>query len=103
MGTWILWAAMLLLQNASFTLVSRARNSSSILFHAAAAVGSNGVFILTQLVALDKLMNVLKNPTPKSVSIIFLFYTFFTVLGSITMHHVSMKYLEKGKRKVGSN
>jgi len=100
--TWALWAVMLLLQNASFTLVSRARNTGSIAFHAAAAVGSNGVFILTQLVALDKLITVLRHPTVWSVIGIFAFYTFFTVLGSITMHHISMKYLEKGKRKVGS-
>lgn len=100
--TWLLWAFMLLLQNASFTLVSRARNSGSLTFHAIAAVGSNGVFILTQLVALDKLMTVLKHPTPLSVLGIFAFYTSFTVLGSVMMHYISMKYIEKGKRKVGN-
>ena len=34
------------LQNASFTLVSRARNSGSVSYHAAAAVASNGVWLL---------------------------------------------------------
>jgi hypothetical protein len=29
-------------------------------------------------------------------------YTLFTVTGSITMHWVSINYLEKGKRKVGA-
>ena len=43
MSPYVYWGAFLLLQNASFTFVSRARNSASYLLHATAAVCSNGV------------------------------------------------------------
>lgn len=80
------------IQNASFTLVSRARNSGSIKFHAVAAVLSNGIWLLVirqVVVNLDKWWMMAA-------------YLVGSVLGSIAMHHISMKYLEKGKRKVGS-
>ena len=38
--SWVLWAVMLLIQNATFTWVSRARNSKSLGYHAVAAVFS---------------------------------------------------------------
>lgn len=81
-----------ILQNASFTLVSRARNSSSIAYHAGAAVLSNGIWLLVirQIVVnLDKWE-------------IMVAYVAGAVIGSILMHYVAMKWLEKGKRKVGS-
>jgi hypothetical protein len=44
-----------ILQNASFTLVSRARNSKSLLFHAIASVFSNGIWfaVVRQVTAPD--------------------------------------------------
>lgn len=48
--TWILWGVLLIIQNMSFTLVSRARNSGSIKFHAVASVGSNGVWFASQAI-----------------------------------------------------
>lgn len=79
------------LQNASFTLVSRARNSRSIKFHAVAAILSNGVWLLVirqVILNLDKWW-------------LMVAYLVGSVIGSITMHHISMKYIEKGKRKIG--
>lgn len=79
-----------MLQNASFTLVSRARNSSSIKFHAIAAVCSNGMYILVFRNLVMKM-----NEWPLMVT-----YVVGTVIGSIAMHKISMKYFEKGKAKV---
>lgn len=42
----IIMVGLTFLQNASFTLVSRARNSNSILFHTVASVLSNGIWLL---------------------------------------------------------
>lgn len=94
--SWLLWACLLLIQNASFTLVSRARNSSSLSFHALASVFSNGVWFLGLAVAVNKVTD------GSNLWIVVPFYTVFTVIGSVGMHHLSMTYLEKGKRKVGS-
>lgn len=99
--SWVLWALILLMQNASFTLVSRARNSGSLKFHALAAVGSNGIWFVGLMFAVDKIKEA------KDAHDIWLligsavFYTIFTVIGSVSMHYISMKYLESGKRKVG--
>jgi putative flippase GtrA len=87
----LLMFAVTVLQNASFTLVSRARNSGSVGFHAAAAVASNGVWLLV-------IRQVVQNLD--SVSMM-LAYLVGSVTGSVLMHVVSMRWIEKGKRRVG--
>ena len=42
----LIMLGLTILQNASFTLVSRARNSNSILYHTIASVLSNGIWLL---------------------------------------------------------
>lgn len=74
-----------LLQNASFTLVSRARNSKSIRFHILAATCSNGVYLLV----IRQLVNHLDSFTMMAT------YLVASVAGSVLMHYVSMHYLEK--------
>lgn len=76
---------LVILQNASFTLVSRARNSSSIMFHAMAATLSNGIWLLV-------IREVVLNLSDWKFMIT---YLIGSVLGSIIMHHISMKYFEK--------
>lgn len=74
-----------ILQNASFTLVSRARNSDSILFHGLAATLSNGIWLLV-------IKNVVNNFDKTELMIT---YLIGSVLGSIGMHYISMHFLEK--------
>lgn len=102
MGRYIAWALFLLLQNASFTFVSRARNSGSYALHAAAAVCSNGVWIMSQFVSLAIIIDVIKTGTLVQKAGVVGFYTLFTVCGSVAMHWVGVNYIEKGKRKVGA-
>lgn len=101
--TWIWWAIILLAQNASFTWVSRARNSASLGYHALASVFSNGVWIVGQFVIFDKFMEVKQSGDRWLMAGVFLYYTLFTVSGSVGMHHMLMRYVEKGKRKVGAS
>jgi len=87
MGYILLFFATIL-QNASFTLVSRARNSNSILFHGFASVLSNGIwFIVVRQVIQDNLDTLYLGIT----------YTIAAVIGSIGMHWLSMNILEKLK------
>lgn len=75
-----------ILQNGSFTLVSRARNSSSIVFHAIASILSNGIwFIVVRQVTQE-------DPNTWLLGSV---YTAGAVTGSILMHYISMNYLEK--------
>jgi hypothetical protein len=77
--------ALVVLQNASFTLVSRARNSNSILYHTIASVLSNGIWLL---VIREVVLNF--NRTDLMIT-----YLVGSVTGSIVMHYVAMKWLEK--------
>lgn len=100
MVEWVSWALLLVAQNASSTWVSRARNSGSYAYHAIASVASNGVWILSMYFVVDKIRDAKGNPC--HMLVIGLFYTLFTVIGSVTMHWISIRYLEKGKRRVGA-
>lgn len=79
-----------ILQNASFTLVSRARNSNSILYHTIASVLSNGIWLLV-------IRNVVTNFDNTTLMIT---YLIGSVIGSTSMHYIAMKYFEKPKNKV---
>lgn len=83
---YILLFFVTILQNGSFTLVSRARNSSSLWLHAGASVLSNGIWFLVvrQVTASD--------PNTTLLGIV---YTSGAVCGSLIMHWFSMNYLEK--------
>lgn len=96
---WLVWALLLIVQNAAFTWVSRARNSGSYAYHAVASVCSNGIFIIQMFFLVDKIHQTKGFWQTTAVCAA---YTVFTVTGSITMHWVSINYLEKGKRKVGA-
>lgn len=76
---------LVILQNASFTLVSRARNSSSILYHTIASVLSNGIWLLVIRQVVLNLDNWILMTT----------YLVGAVIGSISMHYLAMKYFEK--------
>lgn len=75
------------LQNASFTLVSRARNSSSLSYHAIASVLSNGIWLLVIRHVVNNFDNWLLMVT----------YVIGSVTGSVLTHFVAMKYFEKKK------
>lgn len=86
----LVWACLsmiglTILQNASFTLVSRARNSTSIMFHGIASAFSNGIWLLV-------FMKVVQNFDNWQVMVS---YVVGATIGSMSMHYVSMKYLEK--------
>lgn len=78
---------LVILQNASFTLVSRARNSNSILYHMIASVLSNGIWLLVIRQVVLNLDNY----------VLMITYLIGSVIGSVGMHYIAMKYFEKNK------
>lgn len=76
---------LVVLQNASFTLVSRARNSKSLSYHALASIASNGIWLLV-------IKNVVQN---FDKPVLMWTYLVGSVIGSISMHYIAMKYFEK--------
>lgn len=100
--TWLLWALLLLAQNASFTWVSRARNSASLGYHALASVCSNGIFIAGQFLIFDKFTEVRQSGDALLLAGVIAYYTVFTVIGSVGMHSFLMRHVEHGKLRVGA-
>jgi hypothetical protein len=94
------WFLLLMVQNAAFTWVSRARNSGSVGYHAIAAVFSNGIWFVSQFF----LISIVAKPGMPVAEIVQLgvIYVAGTVLGSVLMHEISMRFFESGKRKVGA-
>lgn len=101
MTDWIVWAGLLLAQNAAFTWVSRARNSRSLGYHAIASVASNGVWFLGLGLAINKVNEAMRADDWTLLALTAAFYTTFTVLGSVGMHHLLMTRVERGARRVG--
>jgi hypothetical protein len=83
----LIMLGLTIIQNASFTLVSRARNSTSISYHATASILSNGIWLLV-------IKNVVTNFGDTTLMVT---YLIGSVIGSISMHYVAMKYFEKKK------
>lgn len=74
-------------QNAAHTLVSRARQSTSLRYHTGAAILSNGFFVFG-------LSMIIANYNSIGMKIL---YIVATTLGSVLSHKLAMR-MEKGKR-----
>ena len=100
---WALWAIILIAQNFAFTFVSRARNSGSIGLHAVAALFSNGIWFAQFGFAISAFMSILTGKYGWKMAIFSgLYYTAFTVSGSLLAHYYALK-TEKGHKAVGAN
>lgn len=77
------------LQNASFTLVSRARNSRSLAYHAVAATLSNVVWLLVLRQVVQHL-----DSLPLMAA-----YVAGSVIGGTAMHAASLRWIERGSRR----
>lgn len=97
------WAAVLFAQNWSFTYVSRARNSGSLVRHFKAAIFSNGIWIFSQILMLGPMFDYLTGKHGVALQALAgAIYTVSTVSGSLSAHFVS-KHTEKGLGRVGAS
>lgn len=96
---WLLWGILLIAQNASFTLVSRARNSKSLGYHAWAGVLSNGIWFLSNMILVDNILVILKTGSVTQGILVAGFYTGCTLAGSLGMHWLALHRIEKGADK----
>lgn len=97
----MLWSAVLIAQNASFTIVSRARNSGSDWYHGIAAIFSNGIWFLSQTFIILSVTEVVRHLDWRGWIGLLVIYVVSTVTGSVLAGKVARGYLEKGKRRVG--
>lgn len=101
--SWAAWAAILFFQNVSFTYVSRARSSGSLLRHMKASIFSNGIWIFSQMILLGPMFDYLTGKHGAAPQITAgLVYTASTVSGSLFAHFWALR-TEKGKSAVGAS
>lgn len=93
------WFIVLVFQAMGFTVVSRARNSGSVAYHSIVATVSNSVWFVSQLF----LVNFMTKPDMPITTLVCYgaVYVAGNTIGSTLMHYISLRWLEKGKRKVG--
>ena len=100
--SWLIWAPILIAQNFAFTFVSRARNSGSLKRHMIAGVFSNGVWFASQTIIFRALYETMTGRYGLFKAIMTgVFYTTFTLIGSLLAHWWSLKS-EKGLARVGA-
>ena len=95
---WFCWGILLVLQNATFTLVSRARNSSSLKYHAWASLLSNGVWFISNFILFGAFIDIMRNSNWWLAGGVGLFYVICTMAGSLWMHYLALNHIEKSPR-----
>lgn len=100
--TYLLWAVFLVLQNASFTWVSRARNSGSDWYHASAAVFSNGFWFVSMFITFSIFDSIMESGDWVLGVEVGLLYIAATVTGSVAAGKFLRAYVERGKLRVGA-
>jgi len=102
-ASFLLWALVLFSQNFSFTYVSRARSSGSLLRHLKASILSNGIWIFSNMLMLGPMFDYLTGKHGHLAQFgVGLEYTVVCVTGSIAAHYWALR-TEKGKNAVGAN
>lgn len=97
----LLWMLTLVVQNMSFTWVSRARNSGSDLYHGIAAVFSNGVWFLAFFTTFEYLDRIHETGNVWLAVGVAVAYIMSTVTGSVFGGKLVRRFFERGDRKVG--
>lgn len=101
----ILWllaiAPVAFIQNMTFTLVSRSRNSADPKYHRKCAWLSNGTWFVCYVLIMKNIWNPIMQGDFLRVVIALIIYTVATAEGSVVMMKRLLK-TEKGKRRVGA-
>lgn len=99
---WLVWAVVLAVTNGSGTLASRARNTPSYGYHAAAAMLSHGTFFVSSLIGVDLMIDIIHTRSASLALTGFLVYALASTAGSIGVHFLAINFFETGRRRVGA-
>jgi len=88
-------------QNMAFTWVSRSRNSGDPNYHRWAALCSNGVWFVTNILITMQVWQAVKTGNWWTIAAVAAVYIVATTEGSVLMMKILLKK-ETGKRKVGA-
>jgi hypothetical protein len=99
--TIVIWGLLLVLQNASFTWVSRARNGGNDAYHAVAATASNGIWFAANFLTFGHILDVMRTSAWTTGVLLGVFYTAMCVIGSVSAGWFLRTRVETGSRRVG--
>jgi hypothetical protein len=91
---WIVWILLLLLNNGCNTAIARARTSKSLKYHTWVACVAAIGWIGNQLILVNILVEVWAKRDIPLFLWTCLFFTTFTVIGSVAAHYALMKWVE---------
>jgi hypothetical protein len=94
-------AIIAFVQNMAFTWVSRSRNSGDPNYHRYAAICSNGIWFVTNILITMQVWSALKTGNWWNIAVVGVIYVIATTEGSVLMMKILLKK-ETGKRKVGA-
>jgi len=92
---WVVWALLLVAQQFSHGLSTRAKNSSSYIYNFFAAIFSNSVWICSNFILVDTIVGSMKNSSMREAVFIALYYTVFCVIGSLLSQWAAINYFER--------
>lgn len=100
---WIAWGVLLALTNGASTLTSRARNTPSYAYHGCAAFFNHGIWAVTNVMFVGVALDIGKGDLTGWAAVGALgYYAVCSTAGSILVHWLSIRYFEKGNRRVGA-
>jgi hypothetical protein len=94
-------AVIAFVQNMAFTWVSRSRNSGDPDYHRWAAICSNAIWFVTQLLIWNQIWAALKDGEWWRLAVVGVVYVIATTEGSVLMMRILLRK-ESGKRRVGA-
>ena len=90
---WIIWGVLLVLQNASHTVSSRAKNSTNLWYSAGAGVFSNGIWFASQFFIVGHIIEAHGNPA--RIALVAFYYISLTVAGTVGAHAFCLRVERK--------
>lgn len=96
---WVIWAFLLVAQQLSHGLSSRAKNRDNYFYNLWAATLSNGVWICSNFVMVGSVLDVIKGGDVVLAIFTVVYYTVFCVIGSLLSQWLAINYFERRMEK----
>jgi hypothetical protein len=99
---WVVWGVLLALTNGCSTLTSRARNTPSYWYHGVASFLNHTVWFVVNVMFVGVAIEIGEQGPNLEAVAVWAFYAACSTVGSVAVHWLSIRYLEKGNRRVGA-
>jgi hypothetical protein len=88
---WAVWGVLIIVQNASFTLVSRSRNTDHWKYHAVAIIFGNTIYFFSGLFNLDNALKILQTRNLPLILGTVVFVTSMNLIGGLSSQRLAIR------------